>query len=37
MMTRQVEEVYREVLRPASAMADSPDAAPRRSHVSTSE
>jgi glycosyltransferase involved in cell wall biosynthesis len=36
-MTRQVEAVYGEVLRSAPAMATAPDAAPRRSHVSTTE
>jgi glycosyltransferase involved in cell wall biosynthesis len=37
MMTRQVEAVYGEVLRSASATAAAPDAAPRRSHASTAE
>jgi glycosyltransferase involved in cell wall biosynthesis len=37
MMARQVEAVYSEVLRSASATAAAPDAAPRRSHVSTTE
>lgn len=37
MMTRQVEAVYGEVLRSAPAMATAPNAAPGRSHVSTTE